>query len=144
IPEIAEIVTSTQAVGQVNKDELKAALDATQPTDTWTDDSVAAYEAAKAVAQAMYENDNVTQSIVDSALGSLNSAVNNAVLKASNVDELQCLVDNKATNANNLYTTFSFMTYSSAMEDLEAALADAGNLSQEKADQLKAAVEEAQ
>ena len=144
IPEIAEIVTSTQAVGQVNKDELKAALDATQPTDTWTDDSVAAYEAAKAVAQAMYENDNVTQSMVDSALGSLNSAVNNAVLKASNVDELQGLVDNKVTNDNNVYTTFSFMTYSSAMEDLEAALADAGNLSQEKADQLKAAVEEAQ
>ena len=144
IPEIAEIVTSTQAVGQVNKDELKAALDATQPTDTWTDDSVAAYEVAKAVAQAMYENDNVTQSMVDSALGSLNSAVNNAVLKASNVDELQGLVDNKVTNDNNVYTTFSFMTYSSAMEDLEAALADAGNLSQEKADQLKAAVEEAQ
>ena len=144
IPEIAEIVTSTQAVGQVNKDELKAALDAPQPTDTWTNDSVAAYEVAKAVAQAMYENDNVTQSMVDSALGSLNSAVNNAVLKASNVDELQGLVDNKVTNDNNVYTTFSFMTYSSAMEDLEAALADAGNLSQEKADQLKAAVEEAQ
>ena len=144
IPEIAEIVTSTQAVGQVDKTDLKAALDATQPTDTWTDDSVAAYEAAKAVAQAMYENDNVTQSMVDSALGSLNSAVNNAVLKASNVDELQGLVDNKVTNDNNVYTTFSFMTYSSAMEDLEAALADAGNLSQEKADQLKAAVEEAQ
>ena len=144
IPEIAEIVTSTQAVGQVDKTDLKAALDATQPTDTWTDDSVAAYEVAKAVAQAMYENDNVTQSMVDSALGSLNSAVNNAVLKASNVDELQGLVDNKVTNDNNVYTTFSFMTYSSAMEDLEAALADAGNLSQEKADQLKAAVEEAQ
>ena len=144
IPEIAEIVTSTQAVGQVDKTDLKAALDATQPTDTWTDDSVAAYETAKAVAQAMYENDNVTQAMVESALGSLNSAVNNAVLKASNVDELQGLVDNKVTNDNNVYTTFSFMTYTSAMENLETALADAGNLSQEKADQLKAAVEEAQ
>ncbi|OUN24350.1 beta-N-acetylglucosaminidase domain-containing protein [Pseudoflavonifractor sp. An85] len=143
IPEIAEIATSTASVEQANKTALKEALEAKQPTDTWTTDSVKAYEEAKKVAQEAYDNVYASQSVVDSALGSLQSAVANAVPKATNVDELQKLVDEMIRNDQHIYTTVSYYTYSAAVENLKAALANADNLSQADANRLKATVEEA-
>lgn len=143
IPEIAEIATSTAAVETANKTALKEALEAKQPTDTWTTDSVKAYEEAKAVAQEIYDNEAATQTVVDSALGALKSAADNAVFKSTNVDELQQLVDEMISNEQHIYTAISYYNYSSAVENLKAALANADNLSQDKADELKAAVENA-
>ncbi len=143
IPEIAEIVTSTAAVEKADKAELEKALAAEQPTDTWVTDSVKAYEEAKEVAQSVYDNTYATQGVVDSALGALNSAVTNAVLKATNVTELQKLVDEMVSNDQHIYTTIRYYSYSSAVENLKAALANADNLSQTKADELKTAVENA-
>lgn len=144
IPEIAEIVTSTQAVTPANKDALKAALAKEQPTDTWTTDSVKAYEAAKAVAQEIVENNSATQTVVDSALGALNSTISNAVLKATNVADLQQMVDEMVSNDDHTYSTVTYFNYSSAVENLKLALENADNLSQAKADQLKLAVETAE
>ena len=143
IPEIAEIVTSTQEIKAGDKTKLNAALAEKQPTDTWTTDSVEAYEAAKAVAQDIADNSNATQTVVDSALGALKSAIANAERKATNVAELQKLVDEMLDNDNQIYSVVTYSAYTSAVESLKTALADADNLSQTKADELKAAVESA-
>lgn len=143
IPEIAEIVTSTQEIKAGDKTKLNAALAEKQPTDTWTTDSVEAYEAAKAVAQDIADNSNATQTVVDSALGALQSAIANAESKATNVAELQQLVDEMLDNDNQIYSVVTYSAYTSAVESLKTALADANNLSQTKADELKAAVESA-
>lgn len=143
IPEIAEIVTSTQEIKAGDKTKLNAALAEKQPTDTWTTDSVEAYEAAKAVAQDIADNSNATQTVVDSALGALQSAIANAESKATNVAELQQLVDEMLGNDNQIYSVVTYSAYTSAVENLKTALADANNLSQTKADELKAAVESA-
>lgn len=143
IPEIAEIATSTDAVKTADKTALGEALMAERPIDTWTTDSVKAYEEAKAVAQEIYDNNAATQTVVDSALGALESTVKNAALKATNVGELQQLVDEMISNDQHIYTTTSYYNYSSAVENLKTALANADNLSQDKANELKTAVENA-
>ena len=143
IPEIAEISVSTVRQGAADKSELEAAL--AQPADeAWTTDSIAAYEAAWEVANNIYNNENASQTIVDSALGSLQSAYNNAEMKAANIDELQALVDGKVSNENTIYTSVTYMAYESAVNALAAALENADNLSQTRADSLKANVENAQ
>lgn len=144
VPEIAEIATSTDKVVKADKTALKAALDATHPTNTWITDSINNYNDAKAVGQEIYKNSNVTQAVVDSALGAIKSAVADAELKVTNMDELQALVDNKLSNDATTYTTNSYYVYSAAVENLKDALANADNLTQAKADKLKASVEEAQ
>ena len=50
IPEIAEIETSSERGGEVNKETLKAEL-AKAEDDTWTADSKTAYTQAKETAQ---------------------------------------------------------------------------------------------
>ncbi len=145
IPEIAEITTSTQAVASVDKDALNEALrqNQNQDTSTWTDNSKAAYEAAKKEAQAIAGNAYASQTMVDAALAALNNAIANKVIKATNVEELQALVDNKVSNDNGFYTAVSYNAYTSAVSSLETALEDADNLSQTQADELKSAVESA-
>ena len=78
------------------------------------------------------------------ALGSLQSAYNSAEMKASNIEELQALVDGKVSNENTVYSTVTYNAYESAVNKLAAALENADNLSQEDADTLKANVESAQ
>ncbi len=143
-PEIAEIAVSAEKVTKADKTALKEALDATHPTNTWITDSVKNYNDAKTVGQAVYANPNVTQAVVDSALGAIKSAVADAQLKVTNMDELQALVDNKLSNDAITYTTNSYYVYSAAVENLQDALANADNLTQAKADTLKAAVADAQ
>ena len=145
IPEIAEITTSTQAVASVDKDALNEALrqNQNQDTSTWTDNSKAAYEAAKKEAQAIAGNAYASQTMVDAALAALNNAIANKVIKATNVEELQALVDNKVSNDDGFYTAVSYNAYTSAVSSLETALEDADNLSQTQADELKSAVESA-
>ena len=96
------------------------------------------------MANDVYGNANASQTIVDSALGSLQTAYNNAVLKASNAEELQALVDSKVSNEKTIYTSVTYSAYESALNKLAAALENADNLSQAEADTLKANVENAQ
>ena len=144
IPEIAEVVASKTAVTPANKDELGEALENGPDTSSWTTDSIAAYEKAKAAAQEVYENENASQTIVDSVFAALTSAINNAVQKALNITELQALVDGMAGNDNNIYTNVSYSAYENAINNLAKALENADNLSQSEADTLAANVEAAQ
>lgn len=139
IPEIAEIAVSTERGADVYKDALGEALKQTA-NEAWTTDSKEAYQAAWDVANEVYNNENASQTVVDSALGSLQSAYNNAEMKASNIDELQALVDGKVSNDNVIYTSVTYAAYESAVNKLAAALGNKDNLSQEDADGLKADV----
>lgn len=82
IPEIAEIETSSERGGEVNKETLKAEL-AKAEDDTWTADSKTAYTQAKETAQEIYDNENASQAMVDSAIKALESARTNAKAKAN-------------------------------------------------------------
>ena len=143
IPEIAEIATSTDRGAAVDKSELKTALEQ-KAKDGWTTDSKKAYQAAWDVANQIFNNENASQTIVDSALGSLQAAYNNAEMKASNAAELQEMVDGRISNEKIIYTSSTYSAYENAVNRLAAALENADNLSQEKADSLKADVEAAQ
>lgn len=143
IPEIAEIATSTDRGAAVDKSELKTALEQ-KAKDGWTTDSKKAYQAAWDVANQIFNNENASQTIVDSALGSLQAAYNNAEMKANNVDALQKIVDGRISNEKIIYTSSTYSAYENAVNRLAAALENADNLSQEKADSLKADVEAAQ
>ena len=143
IPEIAEIGTSAERGGEVDKTALEEALKQAAD-DAWTTDSKERYQAAWDVAQEIYNNKNASQTVVDSALGSLQSAYNSAEMKASNIEELQAVVDGKVSNENTVYSTVTYNAYESAVNKLAAALENADNLSQEDADALKANVESAQ
>ena len=143
IPEIAEIATSTDRGTAVDKDALEEAL-GQKAEDAWTTDSKEAYQAAWDVANEIFNNENASQTIVDSALGSLQAAYNNAEMKASNAAELQEMVDGRIRNEKIIYTSSTYSAYENAVNRLAAALENADNLSQEKADSLKADVETAQ
>ena len=143
IPEIAEIATSTDRGTAVDKDALEEAL-GQKAEDAWTTDSKEAYQAAWDVANEIFNNENASQTIVDSALGSLQAAYNNAEMKASNAAELQEMVDGRISNEKIIYTSSTYSAYENAVNRLAAALENADNLSQEKADSLKADVETAQ
>lgn len=143
IPEIAEIATSTERGADVDKAALGKALKQ-KADDAWTTDSQENYQAAWDVAKEIYDNKNASQTVIDSALGSLQSAYNNAEMKATNSEELQALVDKKISNENTIYSGITYNAYETAVNKLAAALKNADNLSHEKADSLKANVESAQ
>ena len=143
IPEIAEIAASTDRGTAVDKDALEEALEQTAE-DAWTTDSKEAYQAAWDVANEIFNNENASQTIVDSALGSLQAAYNNAEMKASNAAELQEMVDGMISNEKIIYTSSTYSAYENAVNRLAAALKNADNLSQTKADSLQADVEAAQ
>lgn len=142
VPEIAELQTSTAAVSAADKSELEAEL--AKPADeTWTTDSKTAFDNAKAIAQEVMDNPYTSQETVDSALGVLKAARANAKVKASNLDELQKLVDEALSNENGVYSVYTFAAYEEAIRNLKKALADSDNLDVATADILKAAVENA-
>lgn len=143
IPEIAEIATSTDRGAAVDKSALEEALK-NAAEDGWTTDSKEAYQAAWDVANEIFNNANASQTIVDSALGSLQAAYNNAEMKASNAAELQAIVDGRISNEKIIYTSSTYSAYENAVNRLAAALENADNLSQAKADSLKADVGAAQ
>lgn len=143
IPEIAEIATSTDRGAAVDKSELEKALEQ-KAEDGWTTDSKEAYQAAWNVANEIFNNANASQTIVDSALGSLQAAYNNAEMKANNVDALQAIVGGMISNEKIIYTSSTYSAYENAVNRLAAALKNADNLSQTKADSLQADVEAAQ
>ena len=128
IPEIAEIETSSERGGEVNKETLKAEL-AKAEDDTWTADSKTAYTQAKETAQEIYDNENASQAMVDSAIKALESARTNAKTKA---------------NEETIYTKVTYSAYANVIGKLEKAMKTPDNLSQTDADELMKNVTEAQ
>ena len=145
IPEIAEIETSSERGGEVNKETLKAEL-AKAEDDTWTADSKTAYTQAKETAQEIYDNENASQAMVDSAIKALESARTNAKTKANEetVAKMNEVLAEKISNEETIYTKVTYSAYANVIGKLEKAMKTPDNLSQTDADELMKNVTEAQ
>ena len=145
IPEIAEIETSSERGGEVNKETLKAEL-AKAEDDTWTADSKTAYTQAKETAQEIYDNKNASQAMVDSAIKALESARTNAKTKANEetVANMKKMLAEKISNEETIYTKVTYSAYANVIGKLEKAMKTPDNLSQTDADELMKNVTEAQ
>ena len=145
IPEIAEIETSSERGGEVNKETLKAEL-AKAEDDTWTADSKTAYTQAKETAQEIYDNKNASQAMVDSAIKALESARTNAKTKANEetVAKMNEVLAEKISNEETIYTKVTYSAYANVIGKLEKAMKTPDNLSQTDADELMKNVTEAQ
>lgn len=145
IPEIAEIETSSERGGEVNKETLKAEL-AKAEDDTWTADSKTAYTQAKETAQEIYDNENASQAMVDSAIKALESARTNAKTKANEetVANMKKMLAEKISNEEAIYTKVTYSAYANVIGKLEKAMKTPDNLSQTDADELMQNVTEAQ
>ena len=145
IPEIAEIETSSERGGEVNKETLKAEL-AKAEDDTWTADSKTAYTQAKETAQEIYDNENASQAMVDSAIKALESARTNAKTKANEetVTNMKKVLAEKISNEETIYTKVTYSAYANVIGKLEKAMKTPDNLSQTDADELMKNVTEAQ
>lgn len=145
IPEIAEIETSSERGGEVNKETLKAEL-AKAEDDTWTTDSKTAYTQAKETAQEIYDNENASQAMVDSAIKALESARTNAKIKANEetVAKMKKMLAGKISNEETIYTKVTYSAYENLIGKLEKAMKTPDNLSQTDADELMKNVTEAQ
>ena len=145
IPEIAEIETSSERGGEVNKETLKAEL-AKAEDDTWTADSKTAYTQAKETAQEIYDNENASQAMVDSAIKALESARTNAKTKANEetVANMKKMLAEKISNEETIYTKVTYSAYANVIGKLEKAMKTPDNLSQTDADELMKNVTETQ
>ena len=145
IPEIAEIETSSERGGEVNKETLKAEL-AKAEDDTWTADSKTAYTQAKETAQEIYDNENASQAMVDSAIKALESARTNAKTKANEetVANMKKVLAEKISNEETIYTKVTYSAYANVIGKLEKAMKTPDNLSQTDADELMKNVTETQ
>lgn len=145
IPEIAEIETSSERGGEVNKETLKAEL-AKAEDDTWTADSKTAYTQAKETAQEIYDNENASQAMVNSAIKALESARTNAKTKANEetVANMKKMLAEKISNEETIYTKVTYSAYANVIGKLEKAMKTPDNLSQTDADELMKNVTEAQ
>ena len=145
IPEIAEIETSSERGGEVNKETLKAEL-AKAEDDTWTADSKTAYTQAKETAQEIYDNKNASQAMVDSAIKALESARTNAKTKANEetIAKMNEVLAEKISNEETIYTKVTYSAYANVIGKLEKAMKTPDNLSQTDADELMKNVTEAQ
>lgn len=145
IPEIAEIETSSERGGEVNKETLKAEL-AKAEDDTWTADSKTAYTQAKETAQEIYGNENASQAMVDSAIKALESARTNAKTKANEetVANMKKMLAEKIGNEETIYTKVTYSAYANVIGKLEKAMKTPDNLSQTDADELMKNVTETQ
>ena len=145
IPEIAEIETSSERGGEVNKETLKAEL-AKAEDDTWTADSKTAYTQAKETAQEIYDNENASQAMVDSAIKALESARTNAKTKANEetVAKMNEVLAEKISNEETIYTKVTYSAYANVIGKLEKAMKTPDNLSQTDADELMKNVTETQ
>ena len=145
IPEIAEIETSSERGGEVNKETLKAEL-AKAEDDAWTADSKTAYTQAKETAQEIYDNENASQAMVDSAIKALESARTNAKTKANEetVANMKKMLAEKISNEETIYTKVTYSAYANVIGKLEKAMKTPDNLSQTDADELMKNVTETQ
>lgn len=131
IPEISEIMISDKALKAVDKSQLENEIKIGASSE-WTDSSVDAYNTALEVAKDILANEYISQTSVDAALSSLRSTYKNAVLKATNISELQDLVANKLINNDNTYTSFTYADYEAKINNIAIALKDANNISLDK------------
>lgn len=146
IPDIAEILLLEQKAEVTDKEKLNALLEKKPDAyDMWTVSSQKAYDAVVEMARAVVSGENVTQTMVDNAVLSLEKTEANAEIRANEemVSALQDLVSGKADNSSRIYTTVSYAAYINMITKAGEALKNPADLSQTRADQLKTDTETA-
>lgn len=138
IPSIAEIKLNSKAATTVNKDQLRAKASEAIDTSNWTDNSRSVYEQALAKANAILENNYVTQAKVDAALSGLNIAIDGARIKGDATD-LRNELENPLSQYSEqikIYSNNSFAAYNDVVNQANKLLEDANNLTQEEIDTI--------
>lgn len=125
-PVISEII-NLDTNSQINKTKLAALIAEEVATSTWTTDSKSAYDKALATAIEINSSDYSSQSMVASAVASLQSAIDNGVNKFDTT-ELEELFKNPVSNADKIYTDVSFTNYENKLKPVAIALEDKNNL----------------
>lgn len=148
IPEISEVITGNFGSADIDKSALSTLM-ATPEDENWTKNSKEAFNAAKAIAQAILDNEYAAQSTIDNARTALQTAIDNAESKADaqTVSDLQSLVDGKETQkvtidgtSVEVYTSRSYTSYGIIISEAQAALLDLENLTTAEAQRLINAV----
>ena len=153
IPELSIIKTNEKEKAAVNKDKLNAAIQ--KPIEeNWTTDSKKAVTDAKAVAEDIAANNYVTQEVVDMAEKALLAAHKNAVVKGD-VTVLENAVKNKKAGKENvgtedapiyveIYSGRTYAAYEMVIAEIQEALKDKENLSEEAVAELRTKLEKAE
>lgn len=153
IPELSIITTNEKERAAVNKDKLNAAIQKPIQED-WTTDSKQAVTDAKAVAENIAANNYVTQEVVDMAEKALLAAHKNAVVKGD-VTVLENAVKNKKAGKENvgtedapiyveIYSARTYAAYEMAIIEIQEALKDKENLSEQAVAELRTKLEKAE
>lgn len=153
IPELSIIKTNEKEKTAVNKDKLNAAIQ--KPIEeNWTTDSKKAVTDAKAVAEDIAANNYVTQEVVDMAEKALLAAHKNAVVKGD-VTVLENAVKNKKAGKENvgtedapiyveIYSARTYAAYEMVIAEIQEALKDKENLSEQAVAELRTKLEKAE
>lgn len=153
IPELSIIKTNEKEKTAVNKDKLNAAIQ--KPIEeNWTTDSKKAVTDAKAVAEDLAANNYVTQEVVDMAEKALLAAHKNAVVKGD-VTVLENAVKNKKAGKENvgtedapiyveIYSARTYAAYEMVIAEIQEALKDKENLSEQAVAELRTKLEKAE
>ena len=128
------VVDTLQTKINVNKDELNKVVEAMEQLnkDVYTTSSWSAFEKVLNTAKTLLEDENATQVAVDDAVKELQEAEKQLVVRATNEqltsakDKLN--TDNELVESN--YTSESWTAYQNAKKALEAAVANASDVSE--------------
>lgn len=127
IPTISEIITMNTSVEKVDKAELEELLKTTV-NEGWTQDSKDAFESVKDTAQAVFDNEYVSQSVVNSAKAALQKAIDEAIVKGD-TSTLEVIVKDIISNEDGYYTTSSYSAYLKAISNANTLIENSGNVS---------------
>lgn len=134
IPDIVELSVNKKEAKTVDKTILKTLLDDKVVTNTWIADSKKAYDSAYTIAKEIFDNEYVSQEIVDNAIINLQEALNNKKIKGDPT-ELIKLVESAITNDSD-YTAFSWKAYQKAVNAAVNALKNKDNLTADDIEKL--------
>ncbi len=136
IPEILEIATSKNVEDTTEaRAALKALIDQSVDTSTWTDTSKKNYEDALSLANEVYNNAYASKVSIENATGQLRMAIEKPEIKYTGT-ELKALLDTKVSNEEHYYTFASYNNYLESYNLAKEAFEDKENLSQKVAEKL--------
>ena len=136
VPEIAEILTfkTKEDAGDVIS-AIEALLKESVDAASWTASTKADYENAKATAQSAVSNEYISRAMAESILNTLSSAIENGKVRYTS-DALAKAVEEAVSNENGTYTDASYRKYADVLTDVQKALENADELTEEEGNAL--------
>lgn len=135
---ISLLALETKQDVAVNKTNLKTLLDGVKDTQTWIANSQKTYSKVIAEGRVVYDNNNASQSLVDTAISLINIAIANHGEKG-NTAPLQEAIDNAITTSTK-YTLSTWKSYSIAISNSKNEMTNPDNLTQARIEELLASI----